>query len=63
MAAPPARVHEMVHTVLDSGRGRRLILCPSSGYTESVFPDDAEIQNWFTFINEGVRYAETLANG
>lgn len=63
MAAPQERVHEMVHAVLDAGRGRRLILCPSSGYTESVFPDDAEIQNWLTFINEGVRYAETLANG
>lgn len=63
IAAPQARIHEMLHAVLDAGRGRRLILSPSAGYTESVIPSDAEIRNWFYFIDEGVRYAETLANG
>ncbi len=63
MTAPEARIRELVHGVLDAGRGRRLILCPSSGYTESVNPSDAEIQNWFTFIDEGVEYAESLAGG
>lgn len=63
MTAPRARLHEMLHAVLDAGRDRRLILCPSSGYTESVFPSDAEIRNWSYFIDEGVRYAETLADG
>jgi hypothetical protein len=53
----------MVHAVLDSGRGRRLILCPSSGYTESVVPSTNEIGNWLYFIDEGVRYAESLVNG
>jgi hypothetical protein len=34
-----------------------------AGYYESVFPSDKEIQNWLYFIDEGVRYAETLATG
>lgn len=63
MTAPQARIHEMMHAVLDAGRGRRLILCPSSGYTESVTPTDAEIRNWLYFIDEGVRYAESLRQG
>jgi hypothetical protein len=63
MTAPQARIQEMVHAVLDSGRGRRLILCPSSGYTESVVPSTNEIGNWLYFIDEGVRYAESLVNG
>jgi len=63
MTAPQAHIQEMVHTVLDAGRDRRLILCPSSGYTESVIPSDKEIRNWLYFIDEGVRYAEGLATG
>jgi hypothetical protein len=63
MTATPAHIRERVHAVLDAGRGQRLILCPSSGYTESVIPSEAEILNWFCFIDEGVRYADTLANG
>jgi hypothetical protein len=62
MIAPESRVREIVHAVLDDGRGRRLIMCPSSGYTESVVPCEAEIRNWFCFINEGVCYAETLSD-
>lgn len=61
MTATQARIHEMVHAVLDAGRGRRLILCPSSGYTESVTPSEHEIANWHYFINEGVRYADSFA--
>ncbi len=63
MTAPLARIHEMVHAVLDAGRNQRLILCPSSGYTESVFPSDHEIRNWLYFIDEGIRYAEAIAAG
>lgn len=63
MSSSQERIHEMSHAVLDAGRGRRLILCPSSGYTESVTPSDAEIRNWLYFINEGVDYAETFAAG
>lgn len=62
MTAPQSRIKEMVHAVIDSGRGRRLILCPSSGYTESVFPGANEIRNWLYFIDEGVRYAENLVD-
>jgi hypothetical protein len=61
MTAPQSRIHEMLHAVLDSGRGRRLILCPSSGYTESVFPSELEIKNWLYFIDEAVRHAESMA--
>jgi hypothetical protein len=62
MTASQERIHEMVHTVLDAGRGRRLILGPSSGYTESVTPSHVEVQNWLCFVDEGVRYAETFSD-
>lgn len=62
ITASQVRIQELVHAVLDSGCGRRLILCPSSGYTESVTPSANEIRNWLCFIDEGVRYAETFAN-
>lgn len=62
MTASPERIRDMVRAVLDSGRGRRLILGPSAGYYESVFPSEAEISNWLCFIDEGVAYAESLAN-
>jgi len=62
MTAPRDRLLAQVRTVLDAGRGHRLILCPSSGYTESVTPSAAEIANWLAFIDEGVRYAESLAS-
>ena len=45
----------------DIGRGRRLILCPSSGYMENVEPSPQEIDNWLLYIEEGVRYAETMS--
>ena len=63
MTAPTERIRAMVHAVLDAGRHRRLILCPSSGYTESVTPTEHEIDNWLHFIDEGVRYAEAMAAG
>lgn len=63
MTASPERVADQVHTVLAAGAApdRRLILCPSSGYTESVTPSEEEIRNWLLFIDEGFRVAETLA--
>lgn len=61
MTADTAHIQEQAHAVLDAGRGKRLILGPSSGYTESVLPTEREIENWLCFINEGVRYAEAMA--
>ena len=54
-------IEQKVHTALDDGRGRRFILCPSSGYMENVDPSPQEIENWLFYIEEGVRYAEELS--
>ena len=50
-----------IHAALEAGKGRRMILCPSSGYTENVGPSPREIENWLFYITEGIRYAEELA--
>jgi len=53
------RVREAVRSVLDAGRGRRLILCPSAAFFESVAPSAAELDNWIEFIEFGVGYAQS----
>ena len=50
-----------VAAALAAGRGRRLILCPSSGYMENVEPSPEEIRNWLIYIVEGVRMANAMA--
>jgi hypothetical protein len=60
MAGTKEGLRARVHAVLEAGRGRRLILCPSSGYMEGVEPSPAEIENWRLYIEEGVRYAEQM---
>jgi hypothetical protein len=60
MTAAPDVLRARIHATLEAGRGRRLILCPSSGYMENVEPTPAEIDNWMLFIEEGVRYAESM---
>jgi hypothetical protein len=62
MTASQARISEGVHSVLAAGRRRRLILCPSSGYTESVTPSEQEIRNWLFYVDEGVRCAQAMAD-
>lgn len=62
MVTDTADLTAKIHATLDAGRGKRLILCPSSGYMENVEPSAQEIDNWLLYINEGVRYAETIAN-
>ena len=57
MTAPAPELTAKIHAAVDAGRGRRMILCPSSGYQESVVPSASEIENWLLYINEGVRYA------
>jgi uroporphyrinogen-III decarboxylase len=63
MTAPKDVIREKVRAALDAGRGRRFILCPSSGYMENVTPSPREIENWLCYIEEGVRYAEGLRSG
>lgn len=57
MTADQERIRSLVHEALDAGRGRRFILCPSSGYLQPQ-PDDRLIENLLTFVREGVRYAQ-----
>ncbi|MCC7262991.1 MAG: hypothetical protein IT369_10755, partial [Candidatus Latescibacteria bacterium] len=61
MTADPGKLLAKIHTALEAGRGRRMILCPSAGYMESVEPTPHEIRNWLLYIEEGVRYAEAMA--
>ena len=61
MTADPGELLAKIRTTLEAGRGRRMILCPSAGYMESVEPTPHEIRNWLTYIEEGVRYAEAMA--
>ena len=63
MTAATPVLREKIHRALDDSKGRRHILCPSSGYQENVAPTPAEIDNWMFYISEGVRYAQELADG
>jgi len=60
MTASKERLRELIHTNLEMGRGRRFILGPSSGYAESVTPSPHEVENWLFYIDEAIRYAESL---
>jgi hypothetical protein len=62
MTADPEQLLAKVRATLEAGRGRRLILCPSSGYMENVEPSPREIRNWLLYIEEGVRYAGSMAD-
>jgi hypothetical protein len=55
-------LEKLIHQTLEAGRGKRLILCPSSGYAENPNPTSQEIENWLFYINEAVRYADEMAN-
>ncbi len=57
---PPERMREVVIERLECGRGRRLILCPTSGYMEDPRPDGHLVENLLVYVNEGVRYAEGM---
>jgi hypothetical protein len=61
MTAEPEVLLPRIRATLEAGRGRRLVLCPSSGYMESVEPSPREIENWLLYVREGVRYAEAMA--
>ncbi len=61
MTASPERLTELIHEALDAGNGRRMILCPTSGFMEVPDPPQRYIDNLMLYIHEGVRYAESLA--
>ena len=61
MVGSPGELIEKIHATLETGRRRRLILCPSSGYMENVDPSPQQIDNWLLYIDEAVRYAEEMA--
>ena len=63
MVSSRESMRERIVRNLDAGRGRRFILCPSSGYQESVTPSPGEIENWLLYITEAVRYAEGMRKG
>ena len=58
MSASKERIRDLVREAIEAGRGRRFILCPSSGYMECPKPEARLIENLLTFIEEGVRCAE-----
>jgi hypothetical protein len=60
MTGAPRDIEARIHAALEAGKGRRLILCPSSGYMENVEPTPREIENWLCYLEEGVRCAEEL---
>ena len=62
MTATRERICELVHKAIDAGRGRRFILCPTSGYMECPNPEEHLIKNLLTFVQEGVRYAGKHSN-
>ncbi|MFA6108158.1 MAG: uroporphyrinogen decarboxylase family protein [Candidatus Latescibacterota bacterium] len=61
MTATEEEIRAKMEAALAVGRGRRLILCPSSGYMENVEPSPQEIRNWLVYIEEGVRLADAMA--
>ena len=57
MTMNPVKFRDLVAETVESGRGERFILCPSSGYMENPEPTDRQIENLLTFVNYGVECA------
>jgi uroporphyrinogen-III decarboxylase len=57
MTATPERMRTLVRQAMEAGKGRRFILCPSSGYMEAAQPTERNIQNLLTYLDEGARCA------
>lgn len=62
MTATPEVLRAKLAAAVEAGRGRRFILCPSSGFNENPEPGPTELRNWRLFIEEGLRLLESAAN-
>lgn len=61
MTATPERICELVEQAIEAGKGRRLILCPSSGFMEWPYPTERTITNLLTYLKEGLRCAQSVS--
>ncbi len=60
MTGTPETLRPRITAALAAGRGRRFILCPSSGYDENVEPSRQEILNWRFYVEESVSLADAM---
>ncbi|MCP4642311.1 MAG: hypothetical protein GY851_17835 [bacterium] len=61
MTSPPDELRSQIREALEAGKGRRFILCPSSGYMEDPEPTERFIENLMVYVQDGVRMAESMA--
>jgi len=61
ITATKEQLRAKIYETLSAGKGRRMILCPCSGYNENPEPTAREIENWLFYIEEGVRVAQEMA--
>jgi len=61
MTATPEQLQAKIHQDLREGAGKRFIYCPSSGFDEDAEPTPRHIDNLLYFVEESVRFAESLA--
>ncbi len=61
MTAAPERIRALVREAMAAGRGRRFILCPSSGYMEVPQPSERNIENLLAYLDEADRCAKEQA--
>ena len=60
MTASREELGAKIHAALDAGRGRRHILCPSSGYCEDAQPTQQLLDNLVFYIEESLRYVSAF---
>ena len=61
LTGSPESLRQKIREVLEAGRGRRMILGPSSGYMDNCEPTEREIRNWLLYVNEAVDCADAMA--
>ena len=59
LTADEEKMRALVREAVETGAGKRFILCPTSGYMEVPDPDDRLIRNLTIYITEGVGVTET----
>lgn len=60
MTGTPESLRPRIAAALAAGRGRRFILCPSSGFDENVEPSRQEILNWRFYLEESITRADAM---